>query len=187
MHEPPADSTPAGNASVDGDFNYAGLGAARPVYYQYEPEPGKPAPLPPVDKRTMHVRDISTAPETVDLDTEGVLCVDDPAPDLEWLDADAVKKTYYPACIELVKTHAGAVRVHAFDHNGFTTLHWELEHATVNSTHATLQFGRGGFQCSQASHGGDVFFLDNLFEVRIVMSARLVAFIQLLQRFGRRV
>jgi hypothetical protein len=78
------------------------------------------------------------------------------------------------------------VEVHAFDHNGFTTLHWELDNATFNSTHATLQFGRGGFQCSQASHGGDVFFLDNLFEVRVVISARPVVFIEVLRRFDRR-
>ena len=103
--------------AVDGTFNYVGEDEDRPTYYQYEPEPGKPAPLPGANKRTMPVRDIGQCASLATLDGNGFACVEDAPPELDWLNSESVKSTYYPLCTDLVMDTTGAESVYAFDHN----------------------------------------------------------------------
>ena len=98
-------------------FNYAHPDESRPVYYQYELEPGKPAPVPPADKQSAQVRDISGRTSEFNLDTNGFSCASAPCPELDWLSADQVRDNYYRDCVELVLQATGGEHALAFDHN----------------------------------------------------------------------
>ena len=74
-----------------------------------------------LEDREMTILDARTVTQTEQptLVENGFELLDRPtaSPDLDFLDHDAVTRTYYPECAEIVRAATGAVTVAAFDHN----------------------------------------------------------------------
>ncbi|MEM7541814.1 MAG: CmcJ/NvfI family oxidoreductase [Pseudomonadota bacterium] len=102
---------------VESTLNYSFADGERPAFYLYEPVAGKPAPLPPMDRRTVEIFDVRNDMESLTLDKNGLCVVREALPDLDFFDLETVARDYYPQCIELVKRTTGAQQVVAFDHN----------------------------------------------------------------------
>ena len=73
------------------------------------------------DKRQVSIQDARdlAEPERRTLDANGFELLDRPlaAPDIDFLDHEQVVRRYYPHCADIVREHAGARTVKAFDHN----------------------------------------------------------------------
>ena len=73
------------------------------------------------DKRPVLIHDARclAGPERRTLGANGFEMLDRPlaAPDLDFLDHEQVVRSYYPHCADIVREHAGARIVKAFDHN----------------------------------------------------------------------
>jgi len=68
------------------------------------------------ETRLMPVRDGRACPGELSLERQGCVLVDPPTQVRDFLDAEELKRVYYPEAIELVKRTSGATRVLLFDH-----------------------------------------------------------------------
>ncbi len=89
----------------------------RTAYTVYPPSSGRKSEVPPTEYRDMRVEDGRTPPEPLSLDVQGFMIARQTKPELDYLDPEAVKKSYFPQAEALVKEHTGALHVLAFDHN----------------------------------------------------------------------
>ena len=102
---------------VESMMNYIEYTGARPAYYLYEPEPGYTPPPPAAEKHPVSFINLREQMDIANLDDNGFTFVRAPLPALDYLDAAAVSRDYYPTCTEHVRLATGATRVMAFDHN----------------------------------------------------------------------
>ena len=67
-------------------------------------------------KHEVTVFDGRDRPEPASLDVHGFELQRDRLPAIDFLDADCVKRLYYPAMADLARRRTGAARIHIFDH-----------------------------------------------------------------------
>lgn len=112
-----ADFDYASLEALGSTLNYVTSDGARPAFWLYQPTPGEPPPRPDMLRESVTIRDARPVAGELTLDRHGFALVHDPLPELDWLDADAVREEYYPRVRELVRRSTGATRVEIFDHN----------------------------------------------------------------------
>jgi hypothetical protein len=100
---------------VKAELNYLAPTTARPRTYTYVPPEGIPPSTAALDPHTMVVSDLRSLLGQVSLDREGFDLVRHASAVTDFLDAEEVKRVYYPEVERLLKEVTGADRVLVFD------------------------------------------------------------------------
>lgn len=105
------------DASVVSTMQYIAPMDAQPEVYFFEPDAGTVKHDPEPDRHEMRIRDIRGREADCTMDRHGFAAIGIDTEIAPFVEPEDVKKTYYPAVADLVKTAIGASHVHVFDHN----------------------------------------------------------------------
>lgn len=99
------------------DLAYTKVEDQRPIIRVFPPSSGRRTTSPERERIKMPIYDCRPLMEELSLDDAGFVVVDEPTDFNDFYDPAAVKATYYPQVIELLKRHTGGIAAFVFDHN----------------------------------------------------------------------
>jgi hypothetical protein len=103
--------------SIEATVNYLAPMEERPFYYLHGAPEGQPWRNTRGDRRRVEIVDGRALSPAPGLEREGVELIDWDGEPENALDAEAIRRDFYPRVEALVQRHVGAERVVAFDHN----------------------------------------------------------------------